>query len=72
MKELTGKTCIYLVDDLAAELDPARRVKILEVLKALQAQVFLTAVEAEALGKARELVPVKMFHVEHDQIKIII
>jgi DNA replication and repair protein RecF len=44
-KDLVGKTCIYLVDDLAAELDSTRRQILLKTLHEQEAQVFITTVE---------------------------
>lgn len=61
------KSPVILVDDLAAELDEAHRVKLLELLKQSGSQIFITVTE-------QSLVPVsdwssrKMFHVEHGSV----
>jgi len=43
----THKNCVYLIDDLPAELDSDKRANIAAVLNGLQAQVFLTGVFAK-------------------------
>jgi DNA replication and repair protein RecF len=48
-KDLTSKSCVYLVDDLAAELDNNRRRVLLDALQQQAAQVFITTTEVEQL-----------------------
>jgi len=61
--ERRGKKSVYLMDDLASELDRVGRQKVLRRLAEQNHQVFMTGVELpereewEAMGK--------MFHVEH-------
>lgn len=45
LHEVTGKRCVYLLDDLPAELDPARQQLISQVLSQLRSQVFITGVD---------------------------
>ncbi|MFI4938343.1 MAG: DNA replication/repair protein RecF, partial [Candidatus Berkiellales bacterium] len=40
-----GKKCLYLIDDLASELDPYNRQRVLELLEEQGHQVFLTGVD---------------------------
>ena len=40
-----GQPCILLIDDLPAELDPENRARVLHVLRTLDAQLFITAIE---------------------------
>ena len=68
LKQITGKNCVYLLDDIAAELDDYRRQCIVNVLAKLQAQVFVTAVEKESLGDLTKQVCVKSFHVKQGKI----
>lgn len=68
LAELTGKKCIYLLDDLAAELDSRRRQVVAELLAGLNAQVFITAVDDVASDLNKSL-DAKMFHVEHGVIR---
>ena len=58
--------CVYLVDDLPAELDARHCALVCESLEELQAQVFITCVaksDLEGLWPAG--VAPAMFHVEH-------
>lgn len=59
------RQCVYLVDDLASELDESRRSVLLQQLQQTGAQVFVTAIEPEQLA----MVPWdKRFHVEQGRI----
>jgi DNA replication and repair protein RecF len=64
-----NKKPIYLIDDLPAELDSVSRTKLIALLSKQETQVFVTAVEREALSDALSMLPLKMFHVEHGSIK---
>ena len=62
--------CVYLVDDLPAELDQDHREAVIKALDEVGAQVIFTAVEE---GSIRPLLgpfekEVTMFHVEHGQL----
>lgn len=62
---------IYLVDDLPSELDLFSRQKLVSLLAMQKSQIFITAIEKEAVfelvsDKAR--VPTKVFHVEHGKV----
>lgn len=69
LRALTGKKCIYLLDDIAAELDVERRRHVVQALINLKAQVFATAVERDALIDLAQHAQTKMFHVEHGEVK---
>ena len=67
---------VLLVDDLASELDPVNRQRVLRALSALETQGFYTAIEQEELGDlarlrcgAGEIVDIRQFHVEHGKIQ---
>ena len=67
----TGRHCLYLIDDLAAELDEKHRYLVAELLRDLGAQVVITGVEKRALlnlwgGSYPE--NLKLFHVEQGQV----
>lgn len=68
LRELTHKKCIYLIDDLAAELDFNHRKKIMELLATLQSQVFVTATNPYDLKDLIEIADTKMFHMEHGKL----
>ena len=69
--EGTGRNCILLYDDLAAELDSVHREKILDVLANMNVQLFLTAIEAEQIDLSAWKNK-KMFHVEQGWLKDLI
>ena len=59
---------VVLVDDLPSELDAQNRARLLEVLKASEAQVFLTTVSPELLDSSA-WTDQKMFHVEQGTVR---
>lgn len=61
--------CIYLVDDLPAELDRENRAKILQKLLRLDSQLFVTSVELDSIKNCLESTPeMRTFHVERGTI----
>ncbi|ADN74217.1 DNA replication and repair protein RecF [Ferrimonas balearica DSM 9799] len=61
----TSRGCIYLVDDLASELDESHRTLLLEQLISTGEQVFVTAIEPGQLA----MIPWdKRFHVEQGRV----
>lgn len=69
LKEHTAKKCIYLLDDLPAELDVANRQRVAQALTQMDAQVFITGVDREALSALEKQNDTGVFHVEHGAIK---
>jgi len=63
----TGRDCILLLDDLAAELDTQRRTRVMALLASLPLQVFATATEQSHLD-AGAWDGHKVFHVEQGEI----
>jgi DNA replication and repair protein RecF len=64
-------SCIYLVDDLPAELDRNHCRLVAEVLAELQAQVFVTCVQKREIAEVWPNTVQKggaMFHVEHGRV----
>ncbi|WP_111657819.1 DNA replication/repair protein RecF [Isoalcanivorax indicus] len=57
--------CLILVDDLASELDQMHSGAVLQALRALNQQMIITALSAEALPGLADDQDVNMFHVEH-------
>ena len=69
LAEATRKRCVYLIDDLPAELDRQHREVFCQVLEQQSSQVFITSVEASALDIAwRNPEKHLWFHVEQGQI----
>jgi DNA replication and repair protein RecF len=67
-----NKKPIYLIDDLPAELDIVSRTNLITLLSRQETQVFVTAVERQALSNVSSMLPLKMFHVEHGGITEVI
>lgn len=69
LQSTTEKTPIFLIDDLPSELDLEKRHLITKILSTIQAQVFITGIEAADLDEILLLHPEnKMFHVKHGVI----
>lgn len=64
----TGQQCIFLIDDLASELDERHRDRVQEYLRDIQAQVFLTAIDLSFVDTRLWHKPA-VFHVEHGQVQ---
>lgn len=62
---LTQKRCLFLVDDLAAELDNKHIGIACAILDQLPCQIFITAVHQSLLKNACVQYNMSMFHVEH-------
>lgn len=67
--EISGKRCVFLVDDLAAELDPGHRQRLMNVITDMNIQLFITSIEAEKMASDIPKDDIKVFHVEHGNIK---
>jgi len=67
-EELTGKKCMYLADDFSAELDKDKKQLVVDILKKLNAQIFVTGLENNELIEFFSENK-KMFHVEHGSIR---
>jgi DNA replication and repair protein RecF len=65
LKQATGRQCLLLVDDIAAELDRGHQGRFLDLMRETEAQVFLTSVEKERLPAWPDA---SLFHVEHGEI----
>ncbi len=69
LQQCANRKPIYLMDDLPSELDNHSRSNLMALLSKQEAQVFLTAVEYESLVDSDVSVPMKMFHVEHGNVR---
>ncbi|MGM8225205.1 DNA replication/repair protein RecF [Cellvibrio sp. ARAG 10.3] len=73
--KITGRRCIYLIDDLPAELDEHHRSLLVRWLDAMETQTFVTGVEKQALLDAWQELPateIKLFHVEQGNVQAIV
>ena len=66
--QTTGRPCIYLLDDLAAELDSVHRDRLCQMLATLNCQLFITSVDEAAFANNWPSMDVKVFHVEHGKL----
>ncbi len=66
---------VLLVDDLASELDPRNRDRVLAALFALNTQGFYSAIKPDDLGNisaiSDDLAAIRQFHVEHGKITVV-
>jgi DNA replication and repair protein RecF len=68
LTEMTGKQCIYLIDDFASELDSQRRKRLADCLKETGAQVFVSSITENQVADMLDEHG-KLFHVEHGRIE---
>jgi DNA replication and repair protein RecF len=68
LTEMTGKQCIYLIDDFASELDSQRRKRLADCLKETGAQVFVSSITDSQIADMLDDTG-KLFHVEHGRIE---
>lgn len=61
---------LYLVDDLASELDVVHRAKVCGALIESRCQIIATGIEIEQLVDCWGGYPTKLFHVEHGDISV--
>ena len=67
----TGRSCIFLIDDLAAELDERHRTALCQLLAGMNCQVFITSVDRDSIPQGKTVwgdKTRKMFHVKHGEI----
>ncbi|AFU99644.1 DNA replication/repair protein RecF [Simiduia agarivorans] len=69
-QQTTHRTCVYLLDDLPAELDEEHRQLLAQWLLALDAQIFVTGIDPGQLTGAWQALGVSfdLFHVEQGVI----
>lgn len=69
LSRITGKKCVFLVDDLPSELDHNHRAALCGLLEEIECQVFLTCVDwKDVVSYWSPENKVKVFHVEHGKI----
>lgn len=69
LEQTAQRTCLYLIDDLAAELDEQHRQGFCRLLEQLNCQTFLTGIDQRALSHVwQPSTQVERFHVKHGQL----
>lgn len=69
LKEKTGKSPVFFIDDLPSELDQIKQGAVMEILKQLDCQVFITAITGNKITQNLEEEGISVFHVEHGVLK---
>ena len=64
-KQFSEHSPILLIDDLPSELDKLNSVKLIDRLKSLETQIFITAIDESMFLQLPEA---SLFHVEHGQV----
>ena len=64
-REHTGESCLFLLDDLPAELDYQHRWQVVSFLNDLGCQYFITGVDRQDFEGLVQDIPHRMFHMEH-------
>lgn len=67
--QTTGRTCVYLLDDLAAELDEFYRERLCNLLSTLDCQLFITSVDEQLFSGSWPSKDVKVFHVKQGELE---
>ena len=65
LKQQSGRSCVFLIDDLPAELDSIAGKELITALKTLGVQVIITGIEERKLRDFIGDEEYSMFHVEH-------
>ncbi|MBU2897600.1 DNA replication/repair protein RecF [Vibrio hepatarius] len=68
LTEVTSKQCIYLIDDLASELDSQRLKRLADCLKETRAQVFVSSITQSQIDDMLDENG-RMFRLEHGTIE---
>jgi DNA replication and repair protein RecF len=71
MSQRKGRSCLYLVDDLPAELDRQHCRRVAEILMEIDTQVYITCIDTKELVNdwpEEWLANSAMFHVEHGEV----
>ncbi|MDQ8038974.1 MAG: DNA replication/repair protein RecF [Rickettsiella sp.] len=68
LKKMTDKSCIYLFDDLFAELDSVRQGYLIALLNRLESQVFITVIEDTLIRILNDNIDGKIFQIEKGEI----
>ena len=69
-KESSGESCLFLLDDLPAELDYFHRQQVMAFLNKLGCQYFITGVDRQDFTDLVENIPHQMFHMEHGVVAV--
>jgi DNA replication and repair protein RecF len=63
-----AKTCLFLIDDFASELDAQKRYVLAKRLQQCESQVFITAIDQQPLQEMMQEFDCRLFHVKQGNI----
>ncbi|GGD71882.1 DNA replication/repair protein RecF [Lacimicrobium alkaliphilum] len=69
LHRLKSRSCVFLLDDIGAELDEEKRKVFVDALLKTSAQVFITAIDKQQVSFVENYKDIKVFHVEHGQVR---
>ncbi len=70
LKEFTGRDCLYLIDDLPAELDEQHRQRLCQLLVDMQSQLLVTCVDTDAFRNCWVDTEVRQFHLSAGELVV--
>ena len=68
LKQAAQKSCLFLIDDFASELDEEKRYVLAKRLKECESQVFVTAIDQKPLEGIMQEFDCRTFHVKQGEI----
>jgi DNA replication and repair protein RecF len=68
LKKVANKACVYLFDDLFAELDSVRQGFLITLLNRLESQVFITVIDNALIQQLSDKVSGKTFQIEEGNV----
>ncbi|WP_024872015.1 DNA replication/repair protein RecF [Tolumonas lignilytica] len=68
LRQHSEKTCLFLIDDFASELDAEKRYVLAKRLQQCESQVFITAIDQQPLQGMMQEFDCRLFHVKQGNI----
>ena len=68
LKLTMQKSCLFLIDDFASELDEEKRYVLAKRLQECESQVFITAIDQKPLESIMQEFDCQLFHVKQGSI----
>jgi DNA replication and repair protein RecF len=68
LRQHSAKTCLFLIDDFASELDAEKRYVLAKRLQQCKSQVFITAIDQQPLQEIMQEFDCRLFHVKQGNI----
>ena len=68
LRQNSEKTCLFLIDDFASELDAEKRYVLAKRLQQCESQVFITAIDQQPLQGMMQEFDCRLFHVKQGNI----